>query len=125
MHLSLFSTGVFTQDLAMFGNSWAEEEPQLGRCPVVPSLYPSPCAMQDPRVLLVQHTKTHMHTVYTCPTPTKASFTMIHLVNKDSGSSLQKVEEVCATLLKEPFQSCHEFVSPYSYMASCSNDLCL
>uniref|UniRef100_A0A673LF66 Otogelin-like n=1 Tax=Sinocyclocheilus rhinocerous TaxID=307959 RepID=A0A673LF66_9TELE len=80
------SYGVFTQDLAMFGNSWAEEEPQLGRCPVVPSLYPSPC---------------------------------------DSGSSLQKVEEVCATLLKEPFQSCHEFVSPYSYMASCSNDLCL
>ncbi|XP_058637642.1 otogelin [Onychostoma macrolepis] len=82
------SYGVFTQDLAMFGNSWAEEEPQLGRCPVVPSLYPSPCAMQNPRVLL-------------------------------------KVEEVCATLLKEPFQSCHEFVSPYSYMASCSNDLCL
>uniref|UniRef100_A0A8C1G9J5 Otogelin n=1 Tax=Cyprinus carpio TaxID=7962 RepID=A0A8C1G9J5_CYPCA len=37
------SYGVFTQDLAMFGNSWAEEEPQLGRCPVVPSLYPSPC----------------------------------------------------------------------------------
>uniref|UniRef100_A0A671S0L1 Otogelin-like n=1 Tax=Sinocyclocheilus anshuiensis TaxID=1608454 RepID=A0A671S0L1_9TELE len=80
------SYGVFKQDLAMFGNSWAEEEPQLGGCPVVPSLYPSPC---------------------------------------DSGSSLQKVEEVCATLLKEPFQSCHEFVSPYSYMASCSNDLCL
>ncbi|XP_016092643.1 otogelin-like [Sinocyclocheilus grahami] len=82
------SYGVFTQDLAMFGNSWAEEEPQLGGCPVVPSLYPSPCATQDPRVLL-------------------------------------KVEEVCATLLKEPFQSCHEFVSPNSYMASCSNDLCL
>ncbi|XP_052458890.1 otogelin-like [Carassius gibelio] len=82
------SYGVFTQDLAMFGNSWAEEEPQLGRCPVVPSLYPSPCATQDPSVLL-------------------------------------KVEKVCATLLKNPFQSCHEFVSPYSYMASCSNDLCL
>ncbi|CAM4525951.1 unnamed protein product [Leuciscus chuanchicus] len=82
------SYGVFTQDLSMFGNSWAEEEPQLARCPVIPSLYPSPCATQDPHVLL-------------------------------------KVEEVCATLLKEPFQSCHEFVSPYSYMASCSNDLCL
>ncbi|XP_051757713.1 otogelin-like isoform X6 [Ctenopharyngodon idella] len=82
------SYGVFTQDLSMFGNSWAEEEPQLARCPVVPSLYPSPCATKDPHVLL-------------------------------------KVEEVCATLLKEPFQSCHEFVSPYSYMASCSNDLCL
>ncbi|XP_051564620.1 otogelin-like isoform X2 [Myxocyprinus asiaticus] len=82
------SYGVLTQDLAMFGNSWAEEEPQLARCPIVPSLYPSPCATQDPHVLL-------------------------------------KVEEVCATLLKEPFKSCHEFVSPNSYMASCSNDLCL
>lgn len=64
MHLLLFSTGVFTQDLAMFGNSWAEEDPQLGRCPVVPSLYPSPCAMQDPRVLLVLHTNTHTHILY-------------------------------------------------------------
>ncbi|XP_073764936.1 otogelin isoform X2 [Danio rerio] len=82
------SYGVFTQDLAMFGNSWAEEEPELARCTVVPSLYPSPCATLDPHVLL-------------------------------------KVEEVCSTLLREPFQSCHEFVSPYSYMASCSNDLCL
>ncbi|KAI2662538.1 Otogelin [Labeo rohita] len=74
-------------DLKTSYGNWAEEDPQLGRCPVVPSLYPSPCATQDPRVLL-------------------------------------KVEEVCAALLKEPFQSCHEFVSPYSYMASCSNDLC-
>uniref|UniRef100_H3DN78 Otogelin n=1 Tax=Tetraodon nigroviridis TaxID=99883 RepID=H3DN78_TETNG len=38
---------------------------------------------------------------------------------------LLKVEEVCAMLLDPPFQSCHEFVSPLSYMASCSNDLCL
>uniref|UniRef100_A0A4W6EGZ9 Otogelin n=1 Tax=Lates calcarifer TaxID=8187 RepID=A0A4W6EGZ9_LATCA len=37
---------------------------------------------------------------------------------------LQKVEEVCAMLLDPPFQSCHDFVSPLSYMASCSNDLC-
>lgn len=36
----------------------------------------------------------------------------------------QKVEEVCAMLLDPPFQSCHELVSPLSYMASCSNDLC-
>ncbi|ROK23437.1 Otogelin [Anabarilius grahami] len=86
--IGLRRRSVFTQDLSMFGNSWAEEEPQLARCPVVPSLYPSPCATKDPHVLL-------------------------------------KVEEVCTTLLKEPFQSCHEFVSPYSYMASCSNDLCL
>ncbi|XP_056135336.1 otogelin [Lampris incognitus] len=38
---------------------------------------------------------------------------------------LLKVEEVCAMLLEEPFRSCHDFVSPLSYMASCSNDLCL
>uniref|UniRef100_A0A3B3Y820 Otogelin n=1 Tax=Poecilia mexicana TaxID=48701 RepID=A0A3B3Y820_9TELE len=36
-----------------------------------------------------------------------------------------KVEEVCAVLLDPPFQSCHDFVSPLSYMASCSNDLCM
>ncbi|XP_072237255.1 otogelin [Leuresthes tenuis] len=38
---------------------------------------------------------------------------------------LQKVDEVCAALLDPPFQSCHDFVSPLSYMASCSNDLCM
>ncbi|XP_029354391.1 otogelin [Echeneis naucrates] len=38
---------------------------------------------------------------------------------------LLKVQEVCATLLDPPFESCHEFVSPLSYMASCSNDLCM
>ncbi|XP_039991611.1 otogelin [Xiphias gladius] len=37
---------------------------------------------------------------------------------------LLRVEEVCAVLLDPPFQSCHDFVSPLSYMASCSNDLC-
>uniref|UniRef100_I3JM53 Otogelin n=1 Tax=Oreochromis niloticus TaxID=8128 RepID=I3JM53_ORENI len=36
-----------------------------------------------------------------------------------------KVEEVCAVLLDPPFQSCHDFVSPLSYMTSCSNDLCM
>ncbi|XP_024863957.1 otogelin [Kryptolebias marmoratus] len=37
---------------------------------------------------------------------------------------LLEVEEVCAMLLDPPFQSCHDFVSPLSFMASCSNDLC-
>uniref|UniRef100_A0A3Q1CNI4 Otogelin n=1 Tax=Amphiprion ocellaris TaxID=80972 RepID=A0A3Q1CNI4_AMPOC len=37
----------------------------------------------------------------------------------------QKVDEVCAMLLEPPFQSCHDFVSPLSYMAGCSNDLCM
>uniref|UniRef100_A0A8C2WKQ8 Otogelin n=1 Tax=Cyclopterus lumpus TaxID=8103 RepID=A0A8C2WKQ8_CYCLU len=40
-------------------------------------------------------------------------------------SWLQEVEDVCATLLEPPFQSCHDLVSPLSYMASCSNDLCI
>ncbi|XP_054472213.1 otogelin [Anoplopoma fimbria] len=38
---------------------------------------------------------------------------------------LLKVDEVCSMLLDPPFQSCHDFVSPLSYMASCSNDLCM
>ncbi|XP_034385700.1 otogelin [Cyclopterus lumpus] len=38
---------------------------------------------------------------------------------------LLEVEDVCATLLEPPFQSCHDLVSPLSYMASCSNDLCM
>uniref|UniRef100_A0A8C9ZBV3 Otogelin n=1 Tax=Sander lucioperca TaxID=283035 RepID=A0A8C9ZBV3_SANLU len=40
-------------------------------------------------------------------------------------AAVEKVEEVCAMLLDPPFQSCHDFVSPLSYMASCSNDLCM
>ncbi|KAK2854260.1 hypothetical protein Q5P01_006921 [Channa striata] len=82
------SYGVLTQEIEMFGNSWAEAEPHHSRCPVVPSGFSSPCAAVDAHVLL-------------------------------------KVEEVCAMLLDPPFQSCHEFVSPLSYMASCSNDLCM
>ncbi|XP_054587778.2 otogelin [Nothobranchius furzeri] len=38
---------------------------------------------------------------------------------------LQTVEEECAKLLESPFQSCHDFVSPLSFMASCFNDLCM
>nr|XP_020443987.1 otogelin-like [Monopterus albus] len=38
---------------------------------------------------------------------------------------LLKVEETCSVLLEPPFQSCHDFVSPLSFMASCSNDLCM
>lgn len=37
---------------------------------------------------------------------------------------VQEVEQVCAMLLEPPFQSCHDLVSPLSYIASCSNDLC-
>ncbi|XP_048829558.1 otogelin-like protein [Brienomyrus brachyistius] len=82
------SYGVFTEDLAVFGNSWMDVDPQRAACPLVPSRYPSPCSALDP-------------------------------------DTLQKVTEVCASLLEDPFKICHEFVSPFPYMASCSNDLCL
>ncbi|KAL1007586.1 hypothetical protein UPYG_G00088760 [Umbra pygmaea] len=82
------SYGVLTEDLAMFGNSWVEEEPQQARCPMMQSMFTSPCASLETHLLL-------------------------------------KVEEVCAMLMEPPFTACHEFVSPFSYMASCSNDLCL
>lgn len=59
-HSLIFGPGIFTQDLAMFGNSWAEDEPERARCPVVSSLYPSPCATQSPFVISVQHLK-HAH----------------------------------------------------------------
>uniref|UniRef100_A0AAQ6IID4 Otogelin n=1 Tax=Anabas testudineus TaxID=64144 RepID=A0AAQ6IID4_ANATE len=39
-------------------------------------------------------------------------------------AEVEAMEEVCSMLLDPPFQSCHDFVSPLSYMASCSNDLC-
>uniref|UniRef100_A0A3B3RBH6 Otogelin n=1 Tax=Paramormyrops kingsleyae TaxID=1676925 RepID=A0A3B3RBH6_9TELE len=82
------SYGLFTEDLAVFGNSWMDVDPQRAACPLVPSRYPSPCSALDP-------------------------------------NTLQKVMEVCASLLEDPFKSCHEFVSPFPYMASCSNDLYL
>ncbi|KAM9494299.1 otogelin [Clarias gariepinus] len=81
------SYGVLTENLAMFGNSWMEEDPQL-TCQMVPSPFLFPCSVQEAYNLL-------------------------------------KVEKVCTSLLKVPFKSCHEFVNPYSYIASCSNDLCL
>uniref|UniRef100_A0A3Q3D8G9 Otogelin n=1 Tax=Hippocampus comes TaxID=109280 RepID=A0A3Q3D8G9_HIPCM len=40
-------------------------------------------------------------------------------------TEVDKVEEICLMLLDPPFQSCHDFVSPLSYMASCFNDICL
>uniref|UniRef100_A0A8D3DY97 Otogelin n=1 Tax=Scophthalmus maximus TaxID=52904 RepID=A0A8D3DY97_SCOMX len=43
---------------------------------------------------------------------------------KKRSRQLSYMEEVCAMLLDPPFQGCHDFVSPLSYMASCSNDLC-
>uniref|UniRef100_W5M269 Otogelin n=1 Tax=Lepisosteus oculatus TaxID=7918 RepID=W5M269_LEPOC len=37
----------------------------------------------------------------------------------------QNMHEWCGLLLKPPFKYCHEFVSPFPFMASCFNDLCI
>ncbi|XP_041075203.1 otogelin-like [Polyodon spathula] len=37
----------------------------------------------------------------------------------------QKVQEMCILLLETPFKECHDLVSPFPFMASCSNDLCI
>ncbi|KAG2462548.1 OTOG protein, partial [Polypterus senegalus] len=41
-----------------------------------------------------------------------------------SSATLQKVHELCGVLLEIPFKECHAFVSPYPFLASCTNDLC-
>ncbi|XP_010160304.1 PREDICTED: otogelin-like, partial [Eurypyga helias] len=42
-----------------------------------------------------------------------------------SHESLQKTYTMCNILLHPPFEQCHEYVSPVSFMASCTNDLCM
>ncbi|NWY15459.1 OTOG protein, partial [Aphelocoma coerulescens] len=42
-----------------------------------------------------------------------------------SHESLQKAYALCNILLHPPFKQCHEYVSPLSFMASCTNDLCM
>ncbi|NXG09952.1 OTOG protein, partial [Sakesphorus luctuosus] len=39
--------------------------------------------------------------------------------------SLQRSYALCNILLHPPFKQCHEYVSPLSFMASCTNDLCM
>ncbi|NWU76356.1 OTOG protein, partial [Onychorhynchus coronatus] len=39
--------------------------------------------------------------------------------------SLQRTYALCNILLHPPFKQCHEYVSPLSFMASCTNDLCM
>ncbi|NWR27824.1 OTOG protein, partial [Tachuris rubrigastra] len=39
--------------------------------------------------------------------------------------SLQRTYDLCNILLHPPFKQCHEYVSPLSFMASCTNDLCM
>ncbi|NXI48545.1 OTOG protein, partial [Galbula dea] len=42
-----------------------------------------------------------------------------------SYESLQRAYTLCHILLHQPFELCHEYVSPLPFMASCSNDLCM
>ncbi|NXR68822.1 OTOG protein, partial [Rhadina sibilatrix] len=42
-----------------------------------------------------------------------------------SRESLQRAYALCNILLHPPFKPCHEYVSPLSFMASCTNDLCM
>lgn len=51
--LPLCRTGVLTDNVEMFGNSWLEAEPQQAPCPTVAPDFPSPCAVMDDHVLLV------------------------------------------------------------------------
>ncbi|NXB53713.1 OTOG protein, partial [Leucopsar rothschildi] len=44
---------------------------------------------------------------------------------RQSHESLQRVYALCNILLHPPFKPCHEYVSPLSFMASCTNDLCM
>ncbi|XP_062974484.1 otogelin [Elgaria multicarinata webbii] len=38
---------------------------------------------------------------------------------------LQRTYTLCSMLLWPPFKECHDFVSPFPFMASCTNDLCM
>uniref|UniRef100_A0A8C7E3R6 Otogelin n=1 Tax=Naja naja TaxID=35670 RepID=A0A8C7E3R6_NAJNA len=38
---------------------------------------------------------------------------------------LQRTYILCSVLLWSPFKECHDFVSPFPFMASCTNDLCI
>ncbi|XP_042315379.1 otogelin [Sceloporus undulatus] len=40
-------------------------------------------------------------------------------------SFLQRAYTLCSMLLWPPFKECNEFVSPFPFMASCTNDLCM
>uniref|UniRef100_K7FTZ5 Otogelin n=1 Tax=Pelodiscus sinensis TaxID=13735 RepID=K7FTZ5_PELSI len=42
-----------------------------------------------------------------------------------SQDALQKAYALCNTLRWPPFEQCHDYVSPFPYMASCTNDLCM
>ncbi|KAJ6665054.1 hypothetical protein lerEdw1_005285 [Lerista edwardsae] len=38
---------------------------------------------------------------------------------------VQRIYTLCSMLLWPPFKQCHEYVNPFPFMASCTNDLCM
>uniref|UniRef100_G3RGH6 Otogelin like n=1 Tax=Gorilla gorilla gorilla TaxID=9595 RepID=G3RGH6_GORGO len=76
----------YTEDIAMFANSWSVQTPDDTKCVLTPSDFPNPCSSGMP--------------------------------------AFEAIFFKCQILLQFPFLSCHEYIDPYLYIASCVNDLC-
>uniref|UniRef100_A0A8I3RW39 Otogelin like n=2 Tax=Canis lupus familiaris TaxID=9615 RepID=A0A8I3RW39_CANLF len=76
----------YTEDIAMFANSWSVQIPDDTKCVPTPSDFPNPCSSGMP--------------------------------------AFEAIFFKCQILLQFPFLSCHEYIDPYLYIASCVNDLC-
>ncbi|KAF3825973.1 hypothetical protein GH733_006087 [Mirounga leonina] len=76
----------YTEDIAMFANSWSVQIPDDSKCVPTLSDFPNPCSSGMP--------------------------------------AFEAIFFKCQILLQFPFLSCHEYIDPYLYIASCVNDLC-
>ncbi|XP_038611991.1 otogelin-like protein [Tachyglossus aculeatus] len=76
----------YTEDIAVFMNSWTVQIPDDNTCIATGSDFPSPCLTKE--------------------------------------ATFEGIFFKCQILLQFPFLSCHENIDPYSYIASCINDLC-
>ncbi|KAB1269972.1 Otogelin-like protein, partial [Camelus dromedarius] len=76
----------YTEDIAMFANSWSVQTLDDTKCVPTPSDFPNPCSSGMP--------------------------------------AFEAIFFKCQILLQFPFLSCHEYIDPYLYIASCVNDLC-
>uniref|UniRef100_F7G035 Otogelin like n=1 Tax=Ornithorhynchus anatinus TaxID=9258 RepID=F7G035_ORNAN len=76
----------YTEDIAVFANSWTVRTPDDNACVATGSDFPSPCLTKE--------------------------------------AAFEDIFFKCQILLQFPFLSCHENIDPYSYIASCINDLC-
>ncbi|EGW14371.1 Otogelin [Cricetulus griseus] len=76
----------YTEDIAMFANSWMVQTLDDPKCIPTPSDFPNPCSSGMP--------------------------------------AFEAIFFKCQILLQFPFLSCHEYIDPYLYIASCVNDLC-